>query len=222
MRHFVKSLSSRAEVTVVILGAFGLSIIGSLHWALNPGTTPPVTERGLEQSLIVEPILLALLCTFLGWRGWTLKRYGLQPGVRDTLIGFALAVVAYVVYVAVYLLAAHFSQLAYAGGHAEIGSHDLRWPTVLAVSLLNPVFEELFLCGYLITRAREAGRLSAGINTSVAIRVLCHLYQGSIGVVGIIPFGLLFAFWYARTARLWPLIVAHALFDLLGLGQYLK
>jgi membrane protease YdiL (CAAX protease family) len=222
MRPFIKSLSPSAEYAIVLLCAFGLFAIGSVHWALHPGKTPPVTERGLQGLLVLEALLLALLGTFLSWRGWTLKRVGLRPGVRDSLVGFALALLAYGLYVAVYVVAANFSELAYSGAHAEIAAHDMRWTTILAASLINPVFEELFLCGYVITRAREAGRLTAGINISVAIRVLCHLYQGSIGVLSIVPFGLLFAFWYARTARLWPLIVAHALFDLLGLFQYLK
>jgi membrane protease YdiL (CAAX protease family) len=29
---------------------------------------------------------------------------------------------------------------------------------------------------------------------------------------------LLFAWWYARTSRLWPLIIAHALLDIAGLA----
>ena len=32
------------------------------------------------------------------------------------------------------------------------------------------------------------------------------------------PLALLFAWWYARTARLWPLIVAHAMLDLAALA----
>jgi membrane protease YdiL (CAAX protease family) len=51
---------------------------------------------------------------------------------------------------------------------------------------------------------------------SVAIRVLYHLYQGPASA-GIIPIGFVFAYWYARTGRLWPAVIAHGLMDFFGL-----
>jgi hypothetical protein len=63
------------------------------------------------------------------------------------------------------------------------------------------------------TVARENNRLMTGVNASVAIRLAYHLYQGGIGVIGIIPFGLVCAWWFARAGRLWPVIVAHAVTD---------
>ena len=60
----------------------------------------------------------------------------------------------------------------------------------------------------------------ATICVSVALRLLYHLYQGPMGVLGIIPIGLLFAFWFAKMGRLWPVIVAHGLMDLIGLLAY--
>jgi membrane protease YdiL (CAAX protease family) len=77
------------------------------------------------------------------------------------------------------------------------------------------------LCEFIVTAAKKYNRSTAGINVSVAVRVLYHLYQGSIGVLGIIPVRLIFALWYARTGRLWPVFVAHALFDAIGLLQFL-
>jgi len=56
---------------------------------------------------------------------------------------------------------------------------------------------------------------------SLAIRLTCHLYQGAAGVIGIVPLGFIFTYWYARTGRLWPVVLAHALFDVAGLWPYL-
>ena len=44
-----------------------------------------------------------------------------------------------------------------------------------------------------------------------------HFYQGALGVLSITPMGPLFAYWFARTGRLWPLVVAHALQDFTAL-----
>jgi len=40
-------------------------------------------------------------------------------------------------------------------------------------------------------------------------------------VIGIVPLGFIFTYWYARTGRLWPVVLAHALFDVAGLWPYL-
>jgi membrane protease YdiL (CAAX protease family) len=55
------------------------------------------------------------------------------------------------------------------------------------------------------------------INTSVVVRLLYHLYQGPIGIMTIVPMGLLYGYVYSRTRQLWPLVVAHVLVDLIGL-----
>jgi membrane protease YdiL (CAAX protease family) len=101
------------------------------------------------------------------------------------------------------------------------------WPSislsaVIAVSAINPLFEEIFVCGYVITALKDRPDPWTGIHVSVAIRLLYHLYQGAISAVGIVPFGLIFGFWYARTGRLWPVIVAHAIWDFVGLIQYMR
>jgi uncharacterized protein len=87
---------------------------------------------------------------------------------------------------------------------------------------VNPFFEELFVCGYLITVAKESGRPALGVNASIAVRLAYHLYQGGVGVLGIIPLGMIFAFWFSKTGRLWPVVVAHALADFEGLVSHVN
>jgi membrane protease YdiL (CAAX protease family) len=88
------------------------------------------------------------------------------------------------------------------------------------VCLVNPFFEEVFVSGYVIAALDPRRTAWTGINVSVAIRLLYHLYQGPVGVLSVVPIGLVFAWWYARTGRLWPLVMAHALFDFLPLAGY--
>ena len=83
----------------------------------------------------------------------------------------------------------------------------------------HPVSTEI--TGYVISALREARGVTTAINVSAAIRVFCHFYQGAAGVIAITPMALLFAYWYAHSRRLWPLIVAHAIVDLAGLVPYL-
>jgi membrane protease YdiL (CAAX protease family) len=69
-----------------------------------------------------------------------------------------------------------------------------------------------------VTALKDRFGITTAVNVSAGIRVFYHFYQGALGVVGIAPMALLFAYWFARTGRLWPLIVAHALTDFAGLA----
>ena len=56
------------------------------------------------------------------------------------------------------------------------------------------------------------------LNMSVALRLAYHLYQGPVGVVSIVPMGLILGFAYMRWKRLWPLVIAHGLMDFVALA----
>jgi len=62
---------------------------------------------------------------------------------------------------------------------------------------------------------------SVALWASVMLRVLVHAYQGPLAVVGILPLGLVFTCYFARSKRLWPVIVAHIIQDTIGLMQVL-
>jgi membrane protease YdiL (CAAX protease family) len=208
---------------IVILGAFGLPLVTTAYFLLNRSPIPPISEQRLEHLFIVEPIILVCLGTFLYVRGWTIERLGLKPSLRDTFIGFGLAIAAYVGLFALWvmLMAANLNP-SYLGGGTSPVNGRLLIISVIAVSAINPVFEEVFVCGYIVTLARQKGRLALGVNASVALRLTYHLYQGGVGVVGIIPFGLVLAWWYGKTGRLWPAVVAHAATDLAAMLEYVN
>ena len=84
--------------------------------------------------------------------------------------------------------------------------------TIIAVSILNPIFEESVLSGYVVTALKRRTTWQVAVAASVALRVLCHIYQG-FGAIFIVLFGFVLAAWYVRYGRLWPLIVAHVFYD---------
>lgn len=223
LRDSVSIWTTRTEVLIVELGAFGYALVSTASYLLGIRPGPAITEHHLRFLLIYEPATLVVLGAFLYLRGWTPKRVGLTPKLKDTLIGAGLAFGSYAAYVAVWILAAAANlQPAYLNGASSpVGGHfDLL--TVIAASIVNPLFEELFVCGYVITVARESGQLALGVNASIAIRLAYHLYQGGIGVIGIIPLGLIFGLWFARTGRLWPVVVAHGIADFAGLVSFVN
>jgi membrane protease YdiL (CAAX protease family) len=94
---------------------------------------------------------------------------------------------------------------------------ELSMQLVFLVSVVNGIFEEMFVAGYIITALTERRGMWVAINASVVVRLLYHLYQGPIGVLTIVPMGLLYGYVYSRTRQLWPLVVAHVLVDIIGL-----
>ena len=221
MRQFLQKLPLPVEFLLVVLGAFGLLILASLLQMFRPIAPAAVTDEGLRSVIRYELTVFAVLATFLYLRGWTVERIGIRITLRDTLIGLAFLLVAELIGMGAQALIAPISpRLSGMIESAGSASGTLGLSTVLAFSIVNPLFEETFVCGYVIAALRGRSEPWTAINTSVAIRLLYHLYQGPAAAIGIVPFGLILAYWYARSGRLWPAITAHAAANLLDLGRF--
>ena len=223
MRERILKWSQRTETVLVLLIGFGTAIPRSLYTLLFPERAfghgaPPINGPHLLWTLGYEIAVGAALAGFLYMRGWTRKRLGLQLQRRDPLWALALLLITYTAYyvlsLAVVSVWPGFYQLAV---NTHLVAAHIAWPILVAISIVNPVFEEVFLCGYVVAALKDKAGAAVAINVSAGIRLLCHLYQGPVGVMSLVPEGLVFATWFARTGRLWPLIAAHALQDLLGL-----
>jgi membrane protease YdiL (CAAX protease family) len=78
----------------------------------------------------------------------------------------------------------------------------------------------VFVCAYIVSALKERRGVAFAVNVSTALRVTYHLYQGAAGVISVVPVGLVFAYYYARNGKLWPLIVAHGILDFIALMYY--
>jgi membrane protease YdiL (CAAX protease family) len=223
VKERILKLSGGAEVALVLLLAFGITVPRSLWALLSPEylanrTTPPITNGALHHTILYEIGVMTILIPFLRIRGWTRTRLGILPTVRDSVWGVVLFIGYYVMlFVLFNLVALAWPRVMLVASRTHIAQGPFDWPTLITASVINPVFEEVFVCGYVITALKERFGTTTAINVSAGIRVGYHFYQGAIGVLGITPMALLFGYWFARTGRLWPLIVAHALQDFTGL-----
>ncbi len=213
MRGLIRALSDRAEFALVFAGAFGLACFATLLLLLFPTQTQPISGSELWRILVYEALTCAALAAFLHERGWSLRGLGLSATVWDTFVGFALGVCVLLMWVELPLLL---------GGYRLPPGAMVR-PTiplgpVLLLTIINPVFEETFVTGYVVSALQQSSTEWTAVSISVAIRVLCHLSQGASALLFIAPIGLVFAVWYARGGRLWPLIVAHGVLDFAALA----
>lgn len=116
---------------------------------------------------------------------------------------------------------------AYAAGfNLEVSASGLgeTWwrPVVLVLAAFgNGAAEEILVVGYLLVRLRQLGVPPAvALAATALLRGSYHLYQGFGGGLGNLAMGVVFALWWMRTRRLWPLVLAHFLLDVFAFVGY--
>ncbi|MDT4971572.1 MAG: hypothetical protein QOG22_1715, partial [Pseudonocardiales bacterium] len=86
----------------------------------------------------------------------------------------------------------------------------------------NGLAEEIIVVGYLLTRLRQMGWSNQrALVASAVLRGSYHLYQGFGGFLGNMVMGLIFGYWFQRTRRVVPLVIAHFLLDAISFIGYL-
>jgi membrane protease YdiL (CAAX protease family) len=211
-------MSRRAELMFINLICFGpfaaRSILGLVEHkdALTFGDREALIVIGIEIVCGVAAVLL------LRARGWSFAAFGLRPTMTQTVSGMLLLIGTYI-FVGSFALVV--SSMTHTNLDAVVTSHAaVSLPVLLVLTLINPLYDELFLVAYNLEAARDAGAFFA-ITLSTFIRFVCALDNGPIAVV-MLPLGLIFAAVYWRWRALWPLVVAHAVMDFMGYVSELR
>jgi membrane protease YdiL (CAAX protease family) len=211
----------RLELGLVLLLAFSPGILGLLILALGPEGTAEV-EAQLVPSLVSivfelflswSPVLVVgylLIRSREGWPGIGLTR--LRAG--DLGLGAVLWVASFVLVLVLAQVFSHFGQR-----EVDFLTEGLPlWFRVLQAVLIAAtagVTEEIVVRGYAQTRLEQLRAPTAVILlVPTALWGVLHVYQGLGAALTIFCLGLMYAAWFHRTRRLWPLILAHTLFDM--------
>jgi membrane protease YdiL (CAAX protease family) len=180
---------------------------------------PLFTDGRLLRTLATEAILTAALLPWLLRRGWRPLASADAPEPRDVLRGAGLwlgaIAVTYVGHLALFVTdrqvsAALVSTVPWTGAVSPA--------VIVAVAVLNPVFEEFLWLGYGVGELQRRLGLRGAMIVSVALRTAVHAYQGVYALLGVLPLGLVFTWYYGRTRRLWPVVVAHVIVDGMALA----
>ena len=227
--------SIRVELIIVFLVTLGMSGLFSLV-NLVDALLAPVPLASQTVSILVPQAqasfldLIKQLLTILRGFAWgTLGLYLLWRGgvsLRDRLgldfrkpladvgVGIALAAIIGLPGLAFYLLAVN---LGINLTVAPTTLNDVWWrlPVLILAAVENGFLEEVLVVGYLLTRLDQLKVPPAiAIGISAVLRGSYHLYQGFGGFLGNAVMGVVFAWWFRRTRRLWPLVIAHSLLDI--------
>jgi membrane protease YdiL (CAAX protease family) len=215
-RRAVDGRALAAEAAVVVGLVFGWFILLSL---VATAAGFPVGARYSNAAVIGvtagQVAFAALALRFLARRGHAPRELLPRPTLLGTAMGIALCLLFWLLWP---LLANALSLGRFVTGPVEplvAGARPHLYVLVL-FACFNALYEETFLLGYLARAFERSGALFA-IGLAMLVRILYHLYQGPIGAVSVLLFGLLVTVFYWRTRLLWPAVVAHAASDLAAL-----
>jgi membrane protease YdiL (CAAX protease family) len=165
---------------------------------------------------------VALVCYFLVRSREGLRVLGLdlrQPN-RDLARGAALAAVVGGVGLVGYLLA-HAAGVNLQVVAADLPEQWWRVPVLVGAAIQNSVLEEVIVVAFLMRRLTQLGwGPAAVVASSAVVRGSYHLYQGVGGLLGNMAMGLVFGWLFLRWGRVMPLVVAHALIDIVAFLGY--
>ncbi len=228
------------EVLVVLTVSLGLSALRSGLSLVDALLQPiPLNEQqvalnapGARADLVDLAVQLARVLQLVGWgalgaylllrAGFALRAVGLdgrRPG-RDALGAAGLAALIGIPGLGVYLGA---RALGVSVTIAPTTLDDTWWrlPVLIASAAANAWAEEVVMVGYLLTRLRQLGwSENRSLAAQAVLRGTYHLYQGLGGFLGNIAMGLVFGRVWQRTHRLWMLVGAHTLIDVVAFLGY--
>jgi uncharacterized protein len=96
-----------------------------------------------------------------------------------------------------------------------------RVPVLILDAAQNGILEEIVVTGFLLTRLRQMGWSDQrALGAAAVLRGSYHLYQGYGGFAGNLVMGVIFGWWFQRTRRVLPLVIAHFLLDAFSFVGY--
>ena len=202
------------EALAIAALCFGWSVWAAIASVGQRPSGGGFTDAALVVSALFEVLVAAAALAFLARRGYALRALVPVPTWRDSALGAALYAGCWLASAALLApLAADYADEPIARMMAATHVH---LPAVALFSLVNAAYEEVFLVGVLMRGLRGLGA-STALGLVVLLRILCHVYQGPVGVLSVFLFGLAFGLVWLRTQRLWVLVAAHVLWDFVPL-----
>ena len=222
--NYIKTLSSKAEFFIVISLAFGYSIIMSAIIFINyflSGASYQYSNSdiALVSNIIYQVLILAMIFSFLNARESNITLSNNFNIIK--LLGICvILILSYYLFYYLFIIIATWSSSATINQTSNLTATKFSLIPIILFSASNGFFEEIIVVGYVIPVVTERRNSFYGLNVSVFIRLLYHLYQGPVAALHIIPMGLVFGLIFIKYKNIWPLVIAHFVLDVIALLQF--
>lgn len=176
-------------------------------------------------NILLGAAFLPTIYGFLAYRGqsWSAIGLGRTSGIRvlaGTLIAVPLCYAAVLIAVPLFMSLIGMSMedmMRERGEFFDMVPQMPRWLVPL-VAVFVGLHEEALFRGFILSRLRAlCGSTIAAVLISTLIFGILHAYQGMIGVVQTGTVGLVLAVVAVRSRSIWPAILAHGIFNTIGL-----
>ena len=152
--------ASRREFWLLVGSVLTVFALASLAPLATRRTLSPLhfTDGRLLATLAVEAVLALLWLPYLKRRGWNVDQVTRPLSSGDVVRALGLAVLAYVAYFLTYAVVMLPDVWLALDTVGEPASGAPSVGMVIAVSVLNPLFEECLYLGYVANALRPRGR----------------------------------------------------------------
>jgi membrane protease YdiL (CAAX protease family) len=210
MRANKRDTTTLGEAAAIAGICFGYSIILSTYAVASGFPDRGFSNSGFVWAAGTELVMTAAALGVLYVRGYAIASLLPTPTFKDSVAGVVLFFAGWA---AGWLLTMPFAAAPEQPIARMMDGATVTMPTIVLFAMVNGTYEEVFLLGFLMRGLRHFG-LSIALGVMLLVRVLYHLYQGPLGALWVLGVGVVFGLYFARTNRLWPLVFAHILWDI--------
>ena len=215
MRYPGPQQTSAFEFALVVAIFSGWFIFSSVNAVLTGFPNPSISNKDAYALVVLEFVAFSVAASVLWSRGWRLEDF--RPRVTWWFTGLGAVLFGVTLMVNLPFFLVDDGALAGKAFVQEFGkSISISLPVALLLSVVNGAFEEFFLSRYIVEALAHYGAAIA-LGCSALIRVTYHLYQGPLGAVSVLLFGVVVTGFYWRYRQIWPVMVAHMLADFVAL-----
>lgn len=210
----------RVELIVV---AFAAAVPGLVFALRGLGDPSSIDTDDVDAVEVIASLLAALgpaaITTYLLWRDGRLDVAGFRRRSAGFILGYGLLGLACAVGALIAIGTVIAVVTAVFGGEVDGESPDVSFTigslsVALGLSLVAGISEEIVYRSYGITRMEEIGLPRAALVVPWALWTLQHLYAGLLAPVVVGTVGATWVWLYRWKRSIWPLIFAHALYDI--------
>ena len=201
---------SLVDALIVSTICFGLFIVASTQAMLAGYPDAEFSDASNVYGILIEVILAVCALLYLHFRHFDIRSLYPRPQWMGALEGVGIYAVAVVLGG---LVTETFEGNDSSMPVVAFSFQGVSLASTVAFAMVNGIFEEVFLLGVLLRGLKGQGMWFA-VGFSMLVRLLYHTYQGPVGVLSVLAFGLVLTVFYLRTGRLWPVVFAHILGDI--------
>lgn len=218
----IENRKRRVDLGLVLLISFSPPIFAATVAWLWPSSDPAAWSAPRYASGILREVTCLLLLVYvLSRQHRSLADIGLKIRWSDPLIALGLA------FAALFLGAIQRGIITQGtfilfGRQADMRHPDMLTGTsvilLLSYGIMAGIFEETLVRGYLMTELIALGKpVWVATVASIVLQTSYHVYYGLAGALSISSIFIVFAIYFAFSRRLFPVILAHALWDVVSI-----